>query len=339
MTSIDKTSATDKNIFYFSVFVKIASDKNCIVGGWSLESSHQFKETSMEDQETRKKDRSPNFPFISLEAAIERCKAFYEEERRGAAPVPRVAKHWKYSASSSGLIQTIAALKSYGLMVDEGSGAERKLRLTEMALRILLDNRPDSTERVELIKRAALNPSVSSDVHGNWTDGLPSDDTLNHSLIFERSFAPQNAARAVRILKENQRFAMLTRSDGLSFVSQRDSDNNGLTIGEDMTQTSDWDLSEPPRQTGPISISSPPKFYGGGHTVSARTSAPVLSFTEQVLDPDGRAMRIEFSVSPTEEMYEFLKDYIDLRLKAIRRKAAATSSSQAPEPPATGGQP
>lgn len=293
----------------------------------------------MEDQETRKKDRSPNFPFISLEAAIERCKAFYEEERRGAAPVPRAAKHWRYSASSSGLIQTIAALKSYGLMVDEGSGAERKLRLTEMTLRILLDNRPDSTERVELIKRAALNPSVSSDVHGNWPDGLPSDDTLNHSLIFERGFAPQNAARAVRILKENQRFAMLSRSDALSSSSARDRDNDGYTVGEDMTRAPDWDPSDPPRQTGPIATSSPPKFYGGGHAVSARTSAPVLPFTEQILDPDGRAMRIEFSASPTEEMYEFLKDYIDLRLKAIRRKATATPTPapQAPEPAATGG--
>lgn len=292
----------------------------------------------MEEQETRKKDRSPNFPFISLEAAIERCKAFYEEERRGAAPVPRVAKHWRYSVSSSGLIQTIAALKSYGLMVDEGSGAERKLRLTEMALRILLDSRPDSTERVELIKRAALNPSVSSDVHGNWPDGLPSDDTLNHSLIFERGFAPQNAARAVRILKENQRFAILSRTEALSLSAQRDGDSDGYHVAEDMTQAPDWDSSDPPRQTGPIAISSPPKFYGGGHAASTRMSAPALPFTEQILDPDGRAMRIEFSASPTEEMYEFLKDYIDLRLKAIRRKANATPAPQAPEPAATGGQ-
>ena len=77
----------------------------------------------MEEQESRKKDRSPNFPFISLENAIARARAFYDEERKGAAPVTRAAIHWKYSPNSSGLIQTVAALKSYGLMSDEGSGA------------------------------------------------------------------------------------------------------------------------------------------------------------------------------------------------------------------------
>lgn len=280
----------------------------------------------MEGQESRKKDRSPNFPFITLEAALERVKAFYEEERRGAAPVPRAAKHWRYSASSSGLIQTIAALKSYGLMVDEGSGQERKLRLTEMALRILLDGRADSTERVELIKRAALNPSVSADVHGNWPDGLPSDDTLSHSLIFERSFAPQNAARAVRILKENQRFAMLSRGDNLSSSMDQMEDGNGYHVAEDMTQAPDTNSTLSPRAGGVQLIAHAPRV-----TVS-KMSAPMGAFTEQVLDPDGRAIRIEFSVSPTVEMYEFLQDYIELRLKAIKRKAASAPAA-APEPP------
>ena len=191
----------------------------------------------MEDQESRKKDRSPNFPFISLEAAIDRARAFYEEERRGSAPVARAAKHWKYSPASSGLLQTIAALKSYGLMVDEGPGAERRLKLTEMALRIILDTRTGSSERLELIKRAALNPSVSSDVHGNWPDGLPSEDTVNHYLIFERGFAPQNASRAVKILKDNQRIAALYSGDYLSDTSHKSIDSDGLPIGEDAAQS------------------------------------------------------------------------------------------------------
>ncbi|WP_124815968.1 hypothetical protein [Burkholderia cepacia] len=286
----------------------------------------------MEDLESRKKDRSPNFPFINLESAISRAKAFYEEERRGAAPVLRAAKHWRYSPSSSGLLQTIAALKSYGLMVDEGSGPDRKLRLTEMALRILLDSRPDSLERIELIKRAALNPTVSSDVHGNWPDGLPSEDTLSHSLIFERGFSPPNATRAVRILFENQRFAMLYQADSLSSLTAPTKDEVGQSISEDMSRIDDRDSADPPRQPAVSTISSPPKFYGGAQPAGTdvSTSGATLSFTEQVLDPDGRAMRIEFSVAPTEEMYEFLKDYIDLRLKAIRRKAASTLSTSTP---------
>lgn len=285
----------------------------------------------MDDQESRKKDRSPNFPFISLEVAIDRCRAFYEEERRGAAPVARAGKHWRYSASSSGLLQTIAALKSYGLMVDEGSGAERKLRLTEMALRILLDNRPESTERVELIKRAALSPSISAEVHSNWPDGLPSDDTLSHSLIFERSFAPPNANRAVRILKENQRFALLSHDDDLSSSTNQSQDSSGYLVGEDMTQAPDSEETASPRLGGIQAIGHPPRV------VVSKTPAPMGAFTEQVLDPDGRAIRIEFSVAPTIEMYEFLQDYIELRLKAIKRKSSSVPApALAADPGAVG---
>src|ERR1035437_5342820 len=98
----------------------------------------------MDDIDSKKRERSPNFPFIGLAAAIQRARDFYDQEKRGSAAVSVIATHWGYSPKSSGLIQTVAALKSYGLMEDEGRGEARRLRLTERALRILLDNRTDS---------------------------------------------------------------------------------------------------------------------------------------------------------------------------------------------------
>ena len=304
-----------------------------------LRIEHSFKEVGMEDVESRKKDRSPNFPFISLEAALDRARAFYEEERRGAAPVARVAKHWRCSPSSSGLLQTVAALKSYGLVGDEGSGADRRLRLTDAALRILLDTRPDSPERAELIKRAALSPSISTEVHGNWPDGLPSEDTLSHYLIFERGFSPQNAARAVKILKENQRLASLDQVDPLSLCLTDGGDAGGQLVAVDVARAPDWE-SPDPRQSASPPMNSVAKFGGGSPAVhaGAHAAALALPFTEQILDPDGRAIRIEFSAAPTEEMYEFLKDYIDLRLRAIRRRAMAVPSTALHMPARVGGE-
>jgi hypothetical protein len=273
----------------------------------------------MEEHESRKKDRSPNFPFISLESAIARARAFYDEERKGAAPVTRAAIHWKYSPNSSGLIQTVAALKSYGLMSDEGSGADRRLKLTELALRIVLDTRIESLERQEMIRRAALNPSVSAEVHSNWPEGLPSDDTLNHYLVLERAFAPANASRAVKILKENQQLAGILGDSNLSEEVEIVGDRSARNVGDGLPLISGMDVVESPRLTN-TQLTNHPRFYGGG---SPAMTAPAGAFIEQVLDLDGRAMRIEFSVAPTEDMYEFLKDYIELRLKAIRRKATS----------------
>src|SRR4051794_18119731 len=109
----------------------------------------------MEEQPKQSRDRSPNYPFIPLEMALMRAHQFYEEEKRGWAAVPVIAKHWEYSERSSALLQTIAALKSYGLMEEEGRGQERRLKLSELALRILLDQRPNSLERRDWMQRAA----------------------------------------------------------------------------------------------------------------------------------------------------------------------------------------
>ena len=274
-------------------------------------------------QDKKTKDRSPNFPFISLSSAVDRAKAFYDEERKGAAPVTRAGIHWKYSPSSSGLIQTVAALKSYGLMVDEGSGLERRLRLTELALRIVLDTRPDSPERAEMLRRAALSPNVCSEVHANWPDGLPSDETLHHYLVLERSFAPPNALRAVKILKENQQFAKLSQGIGLSAY---------LPVICDSESTEHDDMMESHVVTSSAAVDG--NNYRTQNqrnvVVGARMRAPTMPFTEQVLDPDGNTVRLEFAVQPTEDMYEFLKDYIELRLKAMKRRATVQLTGHAP---------
>ena len=113
------------------------------------------------------KERSPNFPFISLEAALERARRFYAEEKRSAAPFNRIVLHWNYSPSSSGALQTVGALKMYGLLVEVGggSGAQRTFQLTDMALRVLLDQRPDSVDRDRFLKEAAISPPLAQELY------------------------------------------------------------------------------------------------------------------------------------------------------------------------------
>lgn len=72
--------------------------------------------------------------------------------------------------------------------------------------------------------------------------------------------------------------------------------------------------------------------------VGARLRAPTLPFTEQVLDPDGNTVRLEFAVQPTEEMYEFLKDYIEIG-QGDERRATLTITGHAPTVTVTPTQP
>jgi hypothetical protein len=151
--------------------------------------------------EKRKRTRSPAYPFIDLEAAITRAREFYDKEARNSAPLRVAVKHWGYEEKSSGGLQTAAALMSFGLMQDEGTGKDRKLKLTERALQILLDRRPDSEQRASAIRDAALTPKIHQQIWRKWGHGIPSDDTVEHFLILELK-PPFNPSVAKWVIKE-----------------------------------------------------------------------------------------------------------------------------------------
>ena len=283
----------------------------------------------------RMKERSPNFPFISLDTALQRAQVFYQHERRSSAPQVAAAKHWGYSESSSGFKQTMGALKSYGLLVDEASPHGRLVRLSDSALRILLDTRPDSPDREQFLREAALAPSIASEVFKRWPDDLPSDHTLIHFLVFERGFHEDTAVRAAKILKQNH--AHIGRSQSQPPYSDDEESQASMPM---MMPT--IALTAPTYPTMPgitaANIPSSQQMHDESPYVSRPTVSPALvmpishhaptatsseSFrSEKVIDPNGLDVTISFSGEPTQETYEFLADYIGLRLKQFQRKAA-----------------
>jgi len=153
------------------------------------------------ESEKRKRMRSPAYPYVNLETAIKRAKEFYDKEQRNAAALKVAVKHWGYEEKSSGGAQTAAALISFGLMQDEGTGEKRKLKLTDTALRIVLDNRADSEERAQAIRTAALTPKIHRQIWKNWRNDLPSDDNLKHTLQLDWK-PPFNPAAVDGFIKE-----------------------------------------------------------------------------------------------------------------------------------------
>ena len=100
---------------------------------------------------------------------------------------------WGYGRKSSGGIQTIAALKSFGLASDERSSDIRRVRLTEGALRIILDPRASSPERDTLIKDCALRPRIHREMWEHFNGMPPSREMFRAYLLMDRKMA----ARAV----------------------------------------------------------------------------------------------------------------------------------------------
>jgi hypothetical protein len=167
----------------------------------------------LSETQKRTRTRSPAYPFISLEAAIQRAKKFYEKEQHHGANLRVAVAHWGYDQKSSGGLQTAAALVQFGLMKDEGTGPQRKVQLTSNGLTVVLAP-ADSVERAEAVKKAALTPRVHQQLWQRWGANLPSDASLKYTLLSEwvPKFNPNAVEGFIREYKATIAFAKLTES-------------------------------------------------------------------------------------------------------------------------------
>ena len=158
--------------------------------------------------------RSPSYPAIDLKVAIDRAKILYEKERSSPVPIDVVLQHWGYKKGSGGGMVQVAALKKFGLISDEESGDDRKIRISKLAKDILIPH--SETERQEAINRAAHLPSIYQEIHKKYPDGLPSDQTLKAFLIKERNFNDNSIDDFIKVMKATFSFAGVKSDDIMS---------------------------------------------------------------------------------------------------------------------------
>ena len=146
-------------------------------------------------------------------------------------------------------------------------------------MRILLDQRPESTERDEAIKRAALTPKIHSVLWKKWGFPLPSDDNLRHALIFDWKFNENSVDDFIREYKDTIRFAKLAESYTLS-VDQTDTEEADDMNGEQEAGRNQASFQTPAKRTdsaGSKEISMPVGVSEEGQAIFAhvRFDAPL----------------------------------------------------------------
>jgi hypothetical protein len=150
-------------------------------------------------QQKRGEGRSPAYPFISVQKALERAHELYAQESGHFAPLKSAVAAWGYSPKSSGARQTLATMRYYGLLDVNGEGDDRMIRVTELARKIILDKREDDSEKRALIRQVALMPTAHKALYQEYPNGLPSDGTVHHFLVFRKQY---NDAAASELLAE-----------------------------------------------------------------------------------------------------------------------------------------
>lgn len=187
----------------------------------------------MPDATENKKHRSPNYPYIGLKKAIDLVGKLYEKDKRAKVPLNIAYKRWDYTEGSSVGGQCVAALRAFGLLDVEGSGDQRRVCVSEVALRYLV-GREDL--RKGILQECALRPSIYSQVWENFEGEIPQEDVLRDYLIFSLNFNSSTVRQFVAPFRETVTFAGLQKGDYTDSEGDRDS---GLTADESQTDHMD----------------------------------------------------------------------------------------------------
>lgn len=186
----------------------------------------------------RKKGRSPSYPGVALDFAISRAQMLYDNEQLNWAPVSAVYAHWNYAPKSGPATVTLSALIKYGLLEEEGAKGDRKVKMSDLAMEILL-----SPDPAPAIRRAALLPPIHQDMYDRFLkDGgtLPTDATLKYEL-HKMGFTATGASDFIGQFRKTMAFADLTATGSVPSDQQNagEQDDDDDQSGDDRSEQID----------------------------------------------------------------------------------------------------
>jgi hypothetical protein len=174
------------------------------------EKTNRVKAAEVGGEVKRERVRSPNYPVVSLQKAIERAKVLYDAYGGAEIPIGVVHQKWCYKPFTVNAIQLGAALKAYGLVDVKGKGKNQFIKLSDRAQKIL-GGHPD---REILLREAALSPTIYKEIWEKYQpEGLPPDEALLAYLQWERKFNPNYINRLIADFRDTITFAKIISTD------------------------------------------------------------------------------------------------------------------------------
>lgn len=246
---------------------------------------------SVEDKKRR--DRSPSFPYISLREAVEKLEAFYRQFTRHPARIHVIAPILGYSPKSSSLLRVIAALKSFGLIDDAGSGTDKKVSVSDLGVRIVADKRPGI--RDEAIRQAFNACDIFASHRDKWGPRRPPNDACESELHLDHGFTSDAARKFISVYDDSVAYAGIWDGDSSnpdevpsSSVASGEqaiasgavtpiTERAGVSSGEAVAKAIDMSVATYPVAEGACSLSWP-------SNISARSAKRLQKWLQLMLD-------------------------------------------------------
>jgi hypothetical protein len=138
--------------------------------------------------------RSPKYPSIPLQEALELAGRLWQKERKTPVGAEQVGQAWGYKGDSGPVRSKIGALRQYGLL----DGTREGVKISDLALEIIV-NPAGSRERAAAVSRAALSPPLFLELYNTHAEA--SADSLRAHLITKKGFNPDAANQFVSSFK------------------------------------------------------------------------------------------------------------------------------------------
>lgn len=246
---------------------------------------------SVEDK--RRRDRSPSFPYISLREAVEKLEALYKQFTRHPARIQMLAPVMGYSPTSSSLLRAIAALKSFGLVDESGSGADRKVSVSDLGQRIVADKRPGI--RDEAIRQAFDACDIFAFHREKWGPRRPPNEACESELHLDHGFTSDAARKFISVYDDSVAYAKVWDSDAsglgeapsspvisgaqtvISGVVNPDAAKADAPSGEPVAKSIGMSVATYPVAEGACSLSWP-------NNISARSARKLQKWLQLMLD-------------------------------------------------------
>jgi hypothetical protein len=175
--------------------------------------------------------RSPAYPFVPLGEAVRRVEQIRDAgATRQAMPPETFYQIWEIGPLSSAARQTMAALNHFGLVDYVGRGDERRVKLSDLALKIVLDRQPRSLERFQAVSAAALKPPIHADLYEKYTSFLPADVVLKTFLTRDKGYNDQAAEALIGEYRATLGYAGLTTPANMPAVEPTETPETPLRI-------------------------------------------------------------------------------------------------------------
>jgi len=174
----------------------------------------------------RQVGRSPAYPAIDLGRAIARSRVIWDMEKQYPMSPETVMKHWNYTSLNGPAGLQLSALVKFGLMDDQGTKNDRRVKLSDLAVTIL--NHPDESERQRAIRIAALTPQAHRDMWEEYGLNLPSDTNLMWNLTRERGFTESGAKEFIKEYRATIAYASMDEGADDELTSDNVPENEAL---------------------------------------------------------------------------------------------------------------